>query len=120
MKLIEMLEPDFSFEDERGSLVQLVREGYRQLNVICSKKGSFRGGHYHKLTKEAFYVIEGSFLLEAEKDGVKEAKTFSAGDMFLINEYIVHSFDYLEDTILVSMYNNGVEYGDEKDIVNAK
>lgn len=37
-KLLKNIKPNFCFEDERGSLVQLVREGYKQFNVIFSKK----------------------------------------------------------------------------------
>ena len=119
MKLIEIIEPNFVFEDERGGLVPLVREGYKQVNVVRSVKGAFRGNHYHEHNREAFYVIEGSFVLTAEKGGQKENYTFHTGDMFLIYENVVHSFEYIEDTLLVSMYNNGVETQDGKDIVQA-
>ena len=57
--LVELMQPDFEFENEKGKLTQLVREGFRQVNVITSRAGSFRGGHYHKLNKEAFYIITG-------------------------------------------------------------
>ena len=46
--LIEILKPDFVFEDERGKLTQLVHDGYRQMNIIFSKKDVLRGNHYHK------------------------------------------------------------------------
>lgn len=37
--------------------------------------------------------------------------------MFLINEYVYHTFEYVEDTWLVSMYSSGVELDeDTKDI----
>jgi dTDP-4-dehydrorhamnose 3,5-epimerase-like enzyme len=43
--MIKILKPDFVFEDERGSLVQLVRDGYKQINVVTSKAGVERGRH---------------------------------------------------------------------------
>lgn len=107
--LIEILSPDFIHEDERGRLTQLVHEGYEQFNIIFSKKDVLRGDHFHKENKEAFYVISGKFRLDAEKDGVKESYTFSDGDMFLIPEYVIHSFYYEDDTWLASMYDKGVE-----------
>ena len=61
--LIEFLKADFCFDDERGNLVQLVREGWKQVNVIRSEAGVERGGHYHAQNSEAFYVISGSFEL---------------------------------------------------------
>ena len=41
--LIEIIKPDFVYEDQRGSLTQLVREGYSQVNVIASKGQCVRG-----------------------------------------------------------------------------
>lgn len=107
--LIKILTPNFEFEDERGKLVQLVREGYKQFNIIFSNKDVERGDHYHKENNEAFYVITGKLNLKAEKDGVTEEYTFSVGDMFEIPPFVMHSFLYLEDTLLASMYSNGVE-----------
>ena len=36
--LINILKPDFTFNDDRGTLVQLVHEGYNQMNVVTSKR----------------------------------------------------------------------------------
>ena len=61
--MIKVIKPDFEFQDERGFLLQLVHEGFRQFNIIFSRQGVFRGGHYHQENTEAFYVISGSFEL---------------------------------------------------------
>lgn len=115
--LIEILTPDFIHSDERGCLTQLVRKGFNQINVIRSKSGSLRGGHFHKINDEAFYIVEGRILLIVESNGKTENYSFGEGDMFLIPEYVIHSFEFQEDTILVSMYTKGVELNnDEKDI----
>ncbi len=118
--LLNILEPNFQFEDERGSLTQLVREGYSQVNVIRSVADSLRGGHYHKLNSEAFYIIYGMIELEAWKEGdsEKELYLFKTGDMFEIPANVVHSFLFKEETLLVSMYSKGVELQDgSKDII---
>lgn len=115
--LIEILKPNFVFEDARGSLTQLVREGFNQYNIIFSHKGVLRGDHYHKENREAFYVITGELKLSVSRDGVKEDYTFGPGDMFLLPPYVMHSFYYTEDTWLASMYDLGVERPDgTKDI----
>ena len=67
--LIERLNTDFEHKDDRGTLVQLVRKGYSQINVITSKSGVFRGGHFHKLNTEAFYIIEGKCILREISSG---------------------------------------------------
>ena len=107
--MLNRIEPDFVFENEGGKLIQLVRGGYAQVNVLSSVKGSARGGHYHKINREAFYVIYGKFVLTLEEDGVKECFELSTGDMFVVEPYQKHWFEYLEDTLLVSMYDRGVE-----------
>ena len=112
--MIKILEPDFKFGDERGSLTQLVREGYRQVNVITSKAGADRGGHYHKLNREAFYIISGGLDLTVRLEGKEEKHHFGPGDMFLIEPMAAHDFHFTEDTVLVSMYDRGVELGEGK------
>mgnify|MGYP000044883371 CR=1 FL=1 len=117
--LIKFLTPDFVFEDDRGGLVQLVHSGYKQVNVIHSKAGAIRGNHYHKCNKEAFYVIKGTFLLKLStlQGDISESYSMKEGTFFEIPENITHSFEFMEDTLLVSMYQNGVVNSDgTKDI----
>ena len=35
--LVKIMKPDFEFGNENGSLVQLVRDGWKQVNVLYSK-----------------------------------------------------------------------------------
>lgn len=115
--MIQILKPNFEFGDERGKLTQLVREGYKQINVITSNKGCYRGGHFHKVNKECFYIISGEIELTVTDGLVEKKYIFKENDMFLIEENIKHSFLFKEDTLLVSMYSNGVELANgEKDI----
>ena len=106
--MLKIIKTDFHFEDERGTIDQLIHDGYKQINVITSKKGVVRGNHYHKLNDEAFYIVSGSLKLIV---GDQEYR-FKAGDFFGIEPYDMHSFAYLEDTVLVSMYSSGVELPD--------
>lgn len=115
--MIRVLKPDFIHQDERGSLTQLTRGGYAQINVVSSVAGAERGGHYHKKNTEAFYVIDGGFTLTVSQNGVKEVYDFHAGDMFCIPPCVSHSFCFRRHTLLVSMYSQGVENEDgTKDI----
>lgn len=106
--MLRILKTDFHFEDERGSIDQLIHEGYRQVNVITSRKGVVRGNHYHRQNSEAFYIVSGALRLTV---GEQEYQ-FRTGDFFGIEPYDMHSFTYLEDTVLVSMYSSGVELPD--------
>ena len=109
MGLIDFIEPDFIFTNESGVLKQLVHDGWKQVNVIFSKQGSVRGGHFHKYNREAFYIITGSFKLTIWKGEEKENYSIKSGDFFIIYENVLHTFEYMEDTWLVSMYSKGVE-----------
>lgn len=111
--MLKVIKTDFEFTDDRGTLVQLVHEGFRQVNVITSKKDVFRGGHYHKENEEAFYIVSGSLKVVVED----QEYFFKTGDFFGIEANDMHSFYFLEDTTLVSMYSKGVEKENgEKDI----
>ena len=107
--MIKILKPEFTYKDDRGVLLQLVHDGYKQINVIISGANCIRGRHYHKNNTEAFYVISGKLLLRLQKDNVYEEYIFQDGDMFEIQSYIIHEFVFLEETTLISMYSNGVE-----------
>lgn len=111
--MLKVLKTDFEFSDERGTITQLIHEGYKQINVITSKKGVFRGGHYHKENDEAFYIVSGSLKVTVNEN----TYDFHSGDFFGIEANDMHSFLFTEDTLLVSMYSNGVEHQDgSKDI----
>jgi len=115
--LIQMLQPDFTHGDEHGNLIQLCRSGYAQVNVVTSSKGSFRGEHYHKKCSEVFFVVKGSFDLVVSKDGFEEKHSFHENDMLLVPPFVEHSLFFTDDTVLVALYDKGVELSDgTKDI----
>ena len=116
--LIEIIKPDFVFNDERGSIVQLVHEGYRQVNTVFTKKGAVRGNmHYHAENNELFYIISGEIRVIAEKGDDREICTFGAGDAFLVKKGVRHNFEFLADTQLIGLYDKGVELEGGKDIL---
>lgn len=117
--LVKVIEPDFLFEDERGIIAQLVHEGYQQINVVTSKAGSVRGNfHYHQSNNETFYIVEGTISLETKFENINETNVFAKGDMFCIEKNIRHKFVFLEDTILIGLYDKGVSLEDgRKDII---
>ena len=115
--MLESLSTDFEYTDERGKLVQLIHSGYEQVNVLTSKAGVLRGRHYHKESKEAFYVISGKVEVEVELGNSYEKKNFEEGDFFLIRPYTTHSLFFPADTILIVLYDQCIEkVQGEKDI----
>ena len=118
MKLIELTQPDFSFTDARGTITQLVHAGYAQVNAVFSGKGAVRGNfHYHKATKELFYVLQGKVNVQLRYAQEQQTTVFESGACFQIPELVRHRMEFLEDTYLVVLYTNCVERPDgTKDI----
>lgn len=119
MELIKSLEPDFVFEDQRGTLTQITHEPFAQTNAVFTKANQVRGNfHYHRYTKEIFYVISGEVKVYATLEDRKQECIFTSGDMFLIPENVRHRFDFLKDTYLVAFYTKRVENEDgTKDLI---
>lgn len=116
---IKFIKPDFVHKDSRGSLTQLVSGGkWSQVNYIESKPESIRGNHYHQLNRELFYVVKGRFSLILEAENTKLTYDMIADDLFIIEPLVRHSFEYLEETALITMYDKGVELENgKKDII---
>lgn len=114
MELFKRMEPDFTFCDERGVLVQLVHMGYEQVNVLVSKAGVTRGKHYHKETIEAFFVVNGMVSVDFEQAGESCTETFRQGEFFCVFPGVRHTMHFTEETILVALYERGIERADGK------
>lgn len=65
------------------------------------KKGSKRGGHFHKENQEAFYIVEGKLILILDENEEHEETEFSTGEMFMISPYQMHNF-------IFGRYNYGI------------
>lgn len=108
---------DFQHLDNRGSLTQLIHNGFKQVNVLNSKKGVERGSHFHKHSVEAFYLISGSVEVTLWSKNKKEIVVFNEGDFFEIHPFVLHNMFFLEDCLMVQMYDEPVENVDgTKDI----
>ncbi len=114
--MLEFIKVDFEFSDDRGVLKQLCHDGWCQVNYLFTKKGVFRGNHYHKENQEAFYIIDGEIDLVLEKDGKKEEYTVKTGDFFIIKPFVIHSMTFKKDTSMIALYDKGVEKDGKKDI----
>ena len=98
-------------------MVQLVHDGYKQVNVLESFAGTERGGHFHKKATEVFFVVNGSVNVNMRKDNIKLCRSFSKGDLFAIKPGTLHSLYFETDCIMVALYDVPIEGEDgTKDI----
>ncbi|MES2677070.1 MAG: cupin domain-containing protein [Pseudomonadota bacterium] len=106
--IITFLKPDFIHQDHRGSLVQLVSGGWKQINFNTSFAGTVRGGHHHKNNREAFFVASGKFNLKLKNGENIVEFLMEKEDFFVIEKNVSHSFEFVEDTLLIALYDIGV------------
>lgn len=95
---------EFQNIDERGCLLQLVHEGFRQVNYLESMSRTRRGAHMHKNTREAFYIISGSVVVKFWNSEMKQSETFKKGDFFEIPTYVFHDMYFPEQCNMIQMY----------------
>lgn len=109
MDMYRIKKVDFQHNDERGSLTQLVHDGYKQVNVLETKAGFMRGAHFHKCSAEAFYVILGSVEVAFKGKSGERKVRFRQGDFFEVAPFVLHNMVFPEDCLMVQMYDIPVE-----------
>ena len=100
--MIQFLKPYFSFEDERGVITGLVQEhSWKEINLVTSKKGTTRGGHYHKFCTELFIILEGKIRVHLQ-DVLNTDKVMTVvmlpGDAFIVETNVNHTFEIMENS----------------------
>ena len=98
--MYKIIENYFSFKDERGEIKGLINfDNWQEVNYITSHKGTVRGGHYHKKTREAIIILNGK--IEASFD--KEIKILNEGDVLIIEPETFHTFKMIEDSSWINL-----------------
>jgi len=106
------------FEDERGSITDILRqEPIDYVTIITSKKGALRGNHVHKETVQYGYVMEGKLkALSQMPDEPVRTTVLEIGDMIVNVPNEGHAFEALEDTtflVLTRGPRGGENYEDD-------
>ncbi len=118
--MIEFMKLDFEFDDDRGALKQLCHNGWKQVNVSKTIAGVERGGHFHKNSNEAFYIITGEIDITLKDKEKTQNIIVKDNDFFVIKPNVKHYFKFLKDTLMVIMYDIPIEKDDgTKDIFPA-
>jgi len=116
---MQFLKSYFSFEDDRGGILGVIRgQAWKEVNFIESKKDTVRGMHYHKKTRECFFIIKGKIRVTVEdlRSGQKNEFTASEKDIFIVDPFEIHTFKILEDSRWINMLSEPLEEGETKDI----
>ena len=102
--MYKIIENYFSFRDERGEIKGLINfDNWQEVNYIKSLKGSVRGNHYHKNTKEAIILLEGKVEADFRDKTDKKTEVLKAGDVIIIEPETVHTFKAIEDSSWINL-----------------
>lgn len=111
--MIKFLGPYFYHQDSRGTLKGLINFGsWEEVNLIESESGIVRGNHYHLNTFEVFIILEGKIKIRLERvinnrlSGEIQEYIVKAGDVFLIEKEVNHSFEVLEKSKWINILSS--------------
>lgn len=98
-------------EDDRGSFWGITRDQWAEVNFVQTSAGQVRGNHYHKETRELFFIISGEIEIVVEdlRSGEHLEFVVSKGDIFLIEPYELHTFRIKTDAQWINMLSQSID-----------
>ena len=107
MARVEVRRVEPVFRDERGTIADILEGEVRHTGIIWTKKGAFRGGHYHRKSIQYTYILKGRMEMKTKnlaKDKSRVKTTMiEKGDLITIPPMFAHSFVALEETTFLDM-----------------
>lgn len=102
-------------KDSRGDISDILyKHPIDHVAIINSKKGVFRGDHYHKLTTQHMYMVKGSLRYYYRKltEGNDKVKSVivKQGEIVTTPPYEVHALEILEDNQFI-VFSEGARGG---------
>lgn len=111
-----MFHPNKAINNSRGYLIEFPIKNYKveQVNMLFSYADTIRGNHYHKVTEEFFFVVNGHAKVTIQNVTTKEESSFivKKGDSFSVYPYNLHTLDFVEDTLIMSFYSKEFDMND--------
>lgn len=108
---MQKLSTYFNKVDERGGFWGITQDSWAEVNFIETRAEQIRGNHYHKETRELFFIISGE--IDVVVDDLNSGKHFelsvSKGDIFIIEPYEVHTFRTKTDAQWINILSKPVD-----------
>lgn len=91
---MQKLSPYIARLDERGGFLGITQESWAEINFIETGAKQVRGNHYHKETRELFFIVSGEIEIVIDDliSGKHLEMSVSKGDIFIIEPYELHTF----------------------------
>lgn len=108
---MEILKSYFSKSDERGGFIGITQERWAEVNFIETSANQVRGNHYHKETRELFFIISGDIEVTIKnlRSGEQTEQSFTKGDIFIIEPYELHTFRTRTDAQWINMLSRAMD-----------
>ena len=94
-------------EDDRGNISDIFyNHPIDHVAIIRSKKGTFRGDHYHKFTTQHIYMVKGSlryYFRKVDEDNSKVRSTIiHEGELVTTVPNEIHALEMIEDNQFIA------------------
>ena len=109
--MMQKLSPYFISHDERGGFVGITQDHWAEVNFIETKAQQVRGSHYHKETRELFFIISGEVdvVIDDLSSGKHLEMSVSKGDVFVIEPYELHTFHVRTNAQWINMLSRKLD-----------
>ncbi len=106
-----------NFEDARGTITDIfVNEPKQHCTIIFTTKGSVRGNHFHKVSRQHDFIVSGSFEAygkDMNAEGTKVEKyILNKNDLAVWEPGEAHEFVALEDSVFIT-FVDGLRGGED-------
>jgi mannose-6-phosphate isomerase-like protein (cupin superfamily) len=108
---VQKLSPYLNKLDERGGFLGITQESWAEVNFIETQAGQVRGNHYHKETRELFFIILGEIdvVIDDLNSGTHFELSVHKGDIFVIEPYELHTFHTRTDSQWINMLSKPID-----------
>lgn len=108
---MQKLSPYIASVDERGGFWGITQDQWAEVNLIETKAHHVRGNHYHKETRELFFIVSGEIdvVIDDLRSGKHAEISVHKGDVFIIEPYELHTFRTKTDAQWINMLSKPLD-----------
>jgi quercetin dioxygenase-like cupin family protein len=105
------------FEDERGTIEDLIVQSLDSVTRIFTRKGAVRGNHVHDETTQWTYIVRGQLQVVTRRPGGEPfTEECEDGELICEEPGVAHAWKALEDTVVLVFTRgprSGANYEDD-------
>lgn len=108
---MQKISPYLKKIDERGEFWGITQAGWAEVNFIETSAHEVRGNHYHKETRELFFIVSGEIevVIEDLNSGEHLKLLVTKGDVFIIEPFELHTFYTMTDAQWINMLSKPID-----------